>query len=109
MTVRANNSLVRGDTVGEGAAVETSFAGVDLRDVKGAARVTAGNAYIKLTGIGGEVYAKTTFAPVNVSDAAGPITVEGQNGAVTVAGRPAAKCQPISLRTTFSPIRVTLP
>ena len=109
VTVKANNSLVRGDTVGESAAVETSFAGVDLRDVKGAARVTAGNAYIKLTGIGGEVYAKTTFAPVNVADAAGPITVEGQNGAVTVVGRPAQKCQPISLRTTFSPIRVTLP
>ena len=46
---------------------------------------------------------------MNLSDVAGPITVEGQNGAVTVAGRTGQKCQPISLRTTFSPIRVTLP
>jgi len=109
VTVKANNSLVRGDTVGESATVETSFAGVDVRGVKGAARVTGGNAYIKLAAIGGEAYAKTTFAPVNVSDVAGPVTVEGQNSAVTVVGRSAEKCQPISLRTTFSPIRVTLP
>jgi hypothetical protein len=109
VTVHANNSLVRGDTVGESATVETTFAGVDLRDVKGGVRVTAGNAYIRLTGIGGEVYAKTSFAPVNVADAAGPVTVEGQNGAVTVVGRPERGCQPIALRTTFAPIRVTLP
>lgn len=108
-TVRATNSLVRGDTVGEFATVETTFGGVDLRDVKGAARVTAGNTYIKLSGIGGEVYTKTNFAPVNITDSAGPITVEDQNGAVTVNGRQIHGCQPISLRTTFGPIRVTLP
>jgi hypothetical protein len=55
------------------------------------------------------VYAKTTFNGVTVTDAAGPITVENQNGSVTVSARAGQGCQPISLRTTFGPIRVTLP
>ena len=100
---------ITGDTVAESATVETTFGGVDLRDVKGGARVTAGNSSIRLTGIGGEAYAKTTFNGITISDVAGPVTVENQNGSVIVDARRGAKCQPISLHTTFGPIRVTVP
>lgn len=109
LAVRATNAMVRGDRVGGSATVETTFGGVDLRDVKGGARVTAANSGIRLGGVGGEVYAKTTFAPVTISDAAGPITVEAQNSSVTVDSRRGQKCEPISLRTTFGPIQVTVP
>ena len=51
--------------------------------MKGPARINASNSGIRLSGVDGEVYAKTTFAGTNVSDAAGPITVESQNGSVT--------------------------
>jgi hypothetical protein len=44
-----------------------------------------------------------------VSDAAGPVSVENQNGSVTVQAKPGQRCQPISLHTSFSPIRVTVP
>jgi DUF4097 and DUF4098 domain-containing protein YvlB len=77
--------------------------------VKGSARVTAGNSSIRLTGIGGEAYAKTSFNGVTISDAAGPITVESANGSVTVEPKGGQGCQPISLRTSFGPIRVTAP
>ena len=109
LTVRANNATVIGDTVGENAAVETSFGVVDLRGVKGGAKVTSGNSSIRLNGIGGEVFAKTTFNGVTVIDAAGPITVENQNGSVTVDAKAGQRCQPISLHTSFGPMRVTLP
>lgn len=109
LTVRAQNATITGDTVGESATVETTFGGVDLRGVKGGARVTAGNSSIRLNGVGGEVYAKTTFNGVTVSDAGGPVTVENQNGSVTVDTKPAQKCQPVSLHTSFGPIRVTIP
>lgn len=109
LTVRASNSTITGDTVGEAATLETSFGGVDLRGVKESARVTAGNSSIRLAGIGGEVYAKTSFNGVTISDAAGPITVESANGSVTVEPKAGQRCQPISLRTSFGPIRVTAP
>jgi hypothetical protein len=82
---------------------------VDLRDIKAGARVTAGNSAVKLAGVAGEVYAKTSFNGVTLSDIAGPVTVESGNGSVSVDARPGAKCQPMSLRTTFAPIRVSLP
>jgi len=109
LTVRAANATIAGDTVGDSASVETSFGSVDLRGVKGGARVTAGNSSIRLSGIGGEAYAKTSFNGVTVSDAAGPVTVENQNGSVTVETKAGQKCQPISLHTSFGPIRVAIP
>jgi hypothetical protein len=109
VTVHATNSQITGDTVAESAIVETTFGGVDLREVKGGARVTAGNSSIRLAGIGGDAYAKTTFNGVTIADVAGPVTVENQNGSVTVEARRGPKCQPISLRTSFGPIRMTVP
>jgi hypothetical protein len=77
--------------------------------VKGGARVTAQNGAVRMVGVGGEVFAKSTFGGVDVSDAAGPITVENQNGYVTAELRPGGRCQPVVLSTTFGPIRVGLP
>jgi len=108
LTVRGQNSQVMGDTVGGSAVIDTTFGNVDVRGVKGGARVTAQNSPIKLMGIGGEVLAKTTFASTTVEDAGGPITVDNQNGAVITIARP-GPCKPIILRTTFSPIQVTVP
>jgi hypothetical protein len=109
LTVRASNATITGDTVGESATVETSFGGVDLRGVKGSVQVTAGNSSIRLVGIGGGVYAKTSFKGVTISDTAGSITVESANGSVTVEPKATQRCEPISLRTSFGPIRVTAP
>ena len=109
LRVRAANATVVGDAVGESATVETTFGSVELRDVKTGARVTSANSSVRLTGIGGEAYAKTSFGGVDVNDVSGPVTVENQNGSVTVASRPGQRCQPISVQTSFGPIRVSLP
>jgi hypothetical protein len=77
--------------------------------VRGAAHVTGNNSGIKLASIGGEVFAKSTFNGVTISDAAGPVTVENQNGSVTVETSGGGACHPVSLRTNFGPIRVTIP
>jgi hypothetical protein len=108
LAVRAQNSHVRVDGVNESATVDTTFGGVDLRNVRGGARVTAGNSPIKLTAIGGEIYAKSTFAGITIADAAGPVTVENQNGSVVVDTKAGAGCKPVSLRTTFAPIKVSI-
>ena len=107
--VMAQNSAVNGDTVGDSATVQTTFANVDLRSIKGGARVNAANSGIRLVGVGGEVYAKTSFAGTTIDDAAGPVTVESTNGSVSVAARAGQPCKPLSIQTTFAPIRVTVP
>jgi hypothetical protein len=107
--VLANNTQITGDTVGEGAWIQTTFGSVDLRGVRGDAKAYGNNTSIRVTGIGGSVDAKTTFSGVSVADAEGRIAVENENGSVTVDAKPGQRCQPISLRTTFGPIRVTVP
>ena len=62
-----------------------------------------------MAGIGGEVYAKTSFAGVAVEDAGGPVTVENANGSVTVAAKAGQACKPIAIQTSFAPIRVAVP
>ena len=112
LIVRAQNSTVNGDGVGGAATVETTFGSVTLREVKGGARVTAGNSPIALAGVGGEIYAKTSFGEVRLDKAAGPVTVEDTNGSVIIDAQPAKpglECQPITVHTTFSPIRVSVP
>lgn len=108
-TVHAENSTVTGDTVDGLVTIDTSFGGIDLRGVKGGARLTAQNANIHATDIGGEVYAKTSFGGVTIEDVSQPITVENSNGSVTVRAKAANQCRPISLSTTFGPIKVSLP
>jgi hypothetical protein len=105
-TVHGQNSEITGDTVGGPATVDTSFGGIELHNVKGGARATAGNATIRLADIGGEVYAKTSFGGVTVEDVAEPITVDNESGSVTVRAKAGKKCQPISLTTSFGPIKV---
>ena len=73
--------------------VETTFANVDLRGVKGGARVTAQNSAIRLADIGGEVYAKTTFAATTVEERGRTDHGGERNGSVTVTAKPGAGMQ----------------
>jgi DUF4097 and DUF4098 domain-containing protein YvlB len=109
LAVRATNSIVRGDTVGESATIETTYGSVDLSGVKGGARIATGNSPIHASGIGGELYAKTSFAAITIGDVGGPLTVEAQNSVVIVDAKSARRCQPVSIRTSYGPIRFTVP
>jgi DUF4097 and DUF4098 domain-containing protein YvlB len=108
VTVHGESSAITGDTVGGPATVDTTFGNIDLRGIKGAARLTGQSAGIRVSGVGGEVYAKTSFGGVTVEDAAGPITVENQSGSITARSRPAGKCQPVTLTTSFGPIKAAV-
>lgn len=109
LKVHATNSMVRGETVGESATIETSFGMVDVHGIQGKARIETGNSPIRVSGVGGELYARTTFAEIAIGNVRGPLTVEAQNASVAVDAKTAQHCQPISIRTSFGPIRVTIP
>ena len=54
------------------------------------------------------MYAKTTFAAITIGGVVGPITVEYQNASVMVDAKSAKRCQPVSILTSYGPIRFTV-
>ena len=89
--------------------VDTRFASVRAERIHGSANVDDANGSVSLTDVGGDVKVRTSFASAFVRNAGGAIDVRSQNGTVSVAGVRAGACHPITLNTTFSPIRLTLP
>ncbi|HEX7190119.1 MAG TPA: DUF4097 family beta strand repeat-containing protein [Thermoanaerobaculia bacterium] len=67
------------------------------------------NGSLTLTGITGGAKVSTSYASVFLKGVNGLISVDNQNGAIGVTDLPAGKCRDISLKTTFSSIRVALP
>ena len=54
---------------------------------------------------------RTSFASVSLDGVEGPVDVDNQNGSIDVkrAGGGAKGCRKVSLKTSFGPIRFTLP
>ena len=83
LTVRAQNAAVRGDTVNESATVETTFGSVDLRDVKGGARVTTGNSpHPPRPGSAAKSLPKPRSPAVTITKPPAPSPSKNQNGSV---------------------------
>jgi hypothetical protein len=58
----------------------------------------------------GDTVANTSFAGVTLESVGGRISVDNQNGGISVtAMRPDSGCKDISLKTSFSSIRVRVP
>ena len=88
--------------------VDTTFATVRAERIHGDADVQNQNGSVSLTAIDGGAKVRTGFGSVFLKDVDGPITVDNQNGAIGVAELPPGKCRDISLKTSFSSIRVAL-
>lgn len=95
-------SAIRGD-----ASLKTSFAAVDASNISGALSVIDSNGSVTATKARAATV-KTSFGGVTLQQIAGAITVDNQNGAVEASSDATGTCQPISIRTSFSPIRVHL-
>jgi len=68
------------------------------------------NGSVTARNVKGDAGVKTSFAGVTLDTIGGRITVDNQNGAISVtAMRPASGCRDISLKTSFSSIRVRVP
>jgi hypothetical protein len=93
---------IRGD-----ASVKTSFASVGTSEIGGALTVEDTNGSVKATNVR-SAKVKTSFGGVVLEQVAGAIDVNDQNGAVDATSNAPSGCQPIAIRTSFSPIRVHL-
>lgn len=108
VTIQSGNGAIWVSRVRGAANLKTSYAAVEARDVDGFLHVENNNGAVTATNVRGAQVA-TSFASVVLNGVAGPLRVMNQNGAVDAAGSPLeGSCQPISIRTSFSTLRVRL-
>jgi DUF4097 and DUF4098 domain-containing protein YvlB len=89
---------------------KTSFGSVLADRINGNLTVENSNGSVTARNVKGDARVNTSFAGVTLESIGGRITVDDQNGAISVTAiRPASGCRDISLKTSFSSIRVRIP
>jgi hypothetical protein len=106
-SVKSGNGAVSLANVHGEANVRTSFAMVQASDIAGPLLVVNSNGGVRGANTRG-AQVMTSFAPVVLDGVAGPVQVTNQNGAVEVTSTLKGNCQPISIRTSFSTLRIRL-
>jgi DUF4097 and DUF4098 domain-containing protein YvlB len=108
--VVGNNSAVSVADIGGAASVSTSFGLVEASRIGGDLRVDSSNGAVKGSGVAGGANVTTSFAGVTLDGVMGRVDVDNQNGSVDVrALSRGGKCFPVSLKSSFGPIRIYLP
>ncbi|HEY6265898.1 MAG TPA: hypothetical protein VIW93_13940 [Candidatus Acidoferrum sp.] len=107
--VTGNGGIALADIGGDTFA-KTSFGSVLAERISGNLIVENSNGSVTARTVKGDASVNTSFAGVTLESISGRITVDNQNGAISVtAMRPANGCRDISLKTSFSSIRVRVP
>ena len=105
--VQSGNGNVTLTNIRGGASVRTTFGSVQATDIAGPLEVENANGGVRASRTRG-AQVKTSFAPVVLDAVSGPIQVENQNGMVDATSTAQGACQPVTIRTSFSSIRVHL-
>ena len=107
--ITGNGSITLTDIGGDTFA-KTSFGSISGDRINGNLTVENTNGSVTARNVKGDAQATTSFAGVTLESVGGKITVNNQNGGISVAAaRPASGCRDITLKTSFSSIRVRIP
>jgi hypothetical protein len=107
--VTGNGGITLTDIGGDTFA-KTSFGSVLAERIGGNLTVENSNGSVTARSVKGDASVNTSFAGVTLESIGGRITVDNQNGAISATVmRPASGCRDISLKTSFSSIRVRVP
>jgi DUF4097 and DUF4098 domain-containing protein YvlB len=107
--VTGNGGIALTDIGGDTYA-KTSFGSVSAEGIAGHLTVENANGSVTARSVKGDTVVNTSFAGITLESIGGRIAVDNQNGAISVtAMRPASGCHGISLKTSFSSIRVRVP
>lgn len=109
VTISSSSGSVAVSNVTGEVSVTHSFGSVSAKGVSAGVNVQNSNGAITLDDVSGAITARGGFQGVTITNAGGSITVDNQHGPLTVESRAGRDCQAISLRTTFAPMRVTVP
>src|SRR5216684_3256183 len=106
-----NNGRVKGTSVtGGSVTIRDSFGNIELDTISGALDAETSNGKISVRDARGSVTLKSSFGAIEASNVPKGIRAITGNGAISVtATRPASGCRDISLKTSFSSIRVRVP
>ncbi|HYH05989.1 MAG TPA: DUF4097 family beta strand repeat-containing protein [Thermoanaerobaculia bacterium] len=88
---------------------KTQFGSVQADRVGAAASVESTNGSVTLNEIGAGAKVRASFGPVFVNGVGAGVDIVNTNGAIAVAGLRGQGCQPVTLRTNFSSIKVSVP
>jgi len=107
--VTGNGGITLNDIGGDTYA-KTSFGSVLAERINGNLTVENTNGSVTARNVKGDATVNTSFAGVTLESISGRISVDNQNGGISVtAVRPTSGCREISLKTSFSSIRVRIP
>jgi putative adhesin len=108
LSVTGQNSRVEAKEIGGQASISTTFGSVDVRSA-GSVSVENANGSVQVSDVTHDARIHTTFGSAFVKGVGGAVDVQNQSGAIGVSGISSSGCRPITLRTSFSSIRVALP
>jgi len=103
-----SNGAIRSSHVGGLATIRNSFGATEVEEA-GAVDITSGNGAVRAQGIRGAAKVHTSFGGIAIENVAGAVDASNSNGSITVLSSARGGCQPMTLKTTFGPIKVTLP
>lgn len=103
-----NNGAVKATRVGGIATVRNSFGATEIQDA-GGVDVTSGNGTVRAQGVHGAAKVHTSFGGITIENVSGPVDASNSNGSITVSSNATGGCQPVTLKTTFGPIKLMLP
>jgi DUF4097 and DUF4098 domain-containing protein YvlB len=107
--VTGNGAITLTDIGGDTFA-KTSFGSVSAERVNGNLTAENSNGSVTARNIKGDAIVNTSFAGVTLDSVGGRMSVDDQNGAISAtATRPTSGCRDVSLKTSFSSIRVRIP
>jgi len=110
ISATSSNAAISLTDIGADAYAKTSFGSVLADRVNGNLTVENSNGSVTARNVKGDARVNTSFSGVTLDSIGGRISVDNQNGAISVtATRPASGCRDISLKTSFSAIRVRIP
>jgi hypothetical protein len=104
------NGAITVTDIGGDTYTKTSFGSIIAERINGNLTAEDTNGSVSAKNVKGDASVTTSFSGVTLESVGGRITVDNQNGAIDVsASRPASGCRDISLKTSFSSIRVRIP
>lgn len=104
------NGAINLADIGADTYAKTSFGSITADRINGNLTAEDSNGSVTARNVKGDINVTTSFSGVTLENIGGRITVDNQNGAIFVtASRPSSGCRDISLKTSFSSIRVGIP
>jgi DUF4097 and DUF4098 domain-containing protein YvlB len=104
----ANGAISLTD-IGGDAYAKTSFGAIAADRINGNFSSEDSNGSVTARNVKGDATVTTSFSGVTLESVGGRISVDNQNGAIDVSAARSSSCRNITLKTSFSSIRVRIP